>query len=65
MLGVDVPFVPVQVVALMVELGDENVLLRQPQALVVRQLGRLPRPHISEDQPSALGAWVGALPHLP
>ena len=65
MLGVDVALMPVQVVALVVELGDEHVLLRQPQALVVRQLGRLSRPHVCEDQPSALGARVGALPYLP
>ena len=64
MLRVDVALVAVQVVALVVELGDEDILIRKPQALVVRQFGRFSRPHVGEDQSPALDARIRAMLHL-
>ena len=62
--GVDVPLVPLEVVARRQRLGREHRLLRRREELVRGEQRRLARPEVREDEPSRLGARVRRMPDL-
>src|SRR4051794_29389113 len=62
MLGVDVPFVPLQIVAIHVGLATDAVPIWRCEKLVVRQLGRLASAEIGQDDAPDFATGVGRLP---
>jgi hypothetical protein len=61
---VDIPLVPLQIIAAMEDLVDESRSLGNAHELVIRQQGRLSGAQIGEDDPARFPAGIGWLANL-
>src|SRR5512141_530289 len=64
MAGIEIAFVALEIIALVIKLGNQHMAGRRRQRLVVGQQRRLARSHIRKDNPGTLLTWIGGLANL-